>query len=104
MRRKNMLRGAAGIALALMLAVGALVANPNAQSAQAVDYGVDLDHACVLGGYYGGAYLVTSNVHGWRCAPGSGSVNIQAYCSSAHPGSTAVYLSYSNPYSWRCRR
>lgn len=103
MRRKNLLRGAAGTALALLLGLGIVIGSPDVKSASAADYGVDMDFACTLGGYYGGAYLVSSNVTGWRCAPGSGSVNVQAYCNYAHPGSTALYLSYSNAYSWRCR-
>lgn len=103
MRRTSLLRGAAGTALALLLGLGIVMGGPDVKSASATDYGVDMDFACTLNGYYGGAYLVNSTVTGWRCAPGGGSVNVQAYCSYAHPGSTALYLNYSNAYSWRCR-
>jgi hypothetical protein len=87
----------AGIALFTLGMVGGV-----SQSAQAADYGVSVTTACQVAGY-SSAYLVSSNVYGWRCSPGGGGANIQLGCNYQHPGTTAIYLNYSDPYSWRCR-
>jgi hypothetical protein len=86
-----------GVALAICTVFGS-----PAPPASATDYGVNVTVACQLAGY-SSAYLVSSNVYGWRCSPGGASTNIQLWCNYAYPGTSAVYLDYSNPYSWRCR-
>ena len=87
----------AGATLALGIVAGGVV-----QPAQAADYPVNVTIACQLAGY-SSASLVAGNVYGWRCNPGSVGADIQLWCSYAYAGTTAVYLNYSNPYSWRCR-
>lgn len=88
-------------AAAATLAAGIVVGGA-ASSASATDYGVNVTIACQLHGY-SSAYKVANNVYGWRCAPGGGGVSIQSWCNYAYPGTTAVYLNYNDPYSWRCR-
>ena len=80
----------------------AIVFGGVAQPAQATDYPVNVTVACQLAGY-SSASLVGTNVNGWRCNPGSAGVNMQLWCNYAYAGTTAIYLNFNDPYSWRCR-
>jgi len=54
-----------------------------------------------------GTYIVlrANNVYGWKCHGFYDlGIDINQACRWTYgPGSSAYYLSYSNPYSWRCR-
>jgi hypothetical protein len=55
-----------------------------------------------------GTYVVLKqwNVYGWRCSTGWWEFNIDMNRACRYtygPASSAYFLDYSNPYSWRCR-
>jgi hypothetical protein len=87
-----------------VLVTGAVlgIANPASASVR----GVDLQAAgCNIQAPGTSVVLRSNNVYGWKCFTGLYDLGLsvdQACKWTYGSGSSAYYLSYSNPYSWRC--
>jgi hypothetical protein len=69
--------------------------------------GVDLQrYGCDLQAPGTWVVLRSNNVYGWRCFTGLYDLNVdvtQACRAEYGSGSSAYYLDFGNPYTWRCR-
>jgi hypothetical protein len=78
------------------------IANPASASVR----GVDLQVAgCNIQAPGTNVVLTANNAYGWKCSTGLYDLGLsvnQACKWTYGSGSSAYYLSYSNPYSWRC--
>lgn len=97
--------------VAIVTGLGVLGLQVPAQAATNLG-GVSVEAACDnQRGAATTARLVANNVYGWRCAlylggtTGYYSVDISRECRRVHGSSAyAGYITYSDPYSWRCYR
>ena len=91
-----------------ILPIGAVLEFTSPASAATSVRGLDLQASACDVQWPGSVIVLTAhNVDGWKC---NGifnfdySINVNAACRWTYgPGSSAYYLKFSDPYSWRCR-
>jgi hypothetical protein len=89
------------------LPMGAVIAVASPASAAPSVRGLDLQQSACDTQWPGSVIVLTAhNVYGWRCRGIFGfyySINMNAACRWTYgPHSSAYYLNFSDPYSWRC--
>jgi hypothetical protein len=98
------LRSKAAILAVPILATGAVIAIASPASASV--RGVNLQTAgCNIQSPGSTVVLTANNAYGWKCSNGlyNLSLSVDQACKYTYGGSSsAYYLNYSDPYSWRC--
>jgi hypothetical protein len=97
-------RGIAGLAVAVIAAAVSIgIANPASAAVRGLNLQVS---GCDYQAPGTSLVLRAHNVYGWKCFTGFYDllISVNAACRYTYgSGSSAYYLNYSDPYSWRCR-
>jgi hypothetical protein len=117
-RKSRTISRKSALALAAVAVAGLGFAATAAPASASTNYSVDESQACKM--QYGGPQYVAMDVYGgpygWVCYSVSysfpwgvtlnpvGGLNLQAYCSSLHPGSRAVLVWPYGALNWVCQK
>jgi hypothetical protein len=97
-------QGIAGLAIAIIAAAASLgIANPASASVRGLNLQVS---GCNFQAPGTNLVLRANNVYGWKCNNGiyDQPISIDLACRYTYgSGSSAYYLNFWDPYSWRCR-
>jgi hypothetical protein len=97
-------RGMAGLAIAVIAAAASLgIANPASASVRGLNLQVS---GCNYQAPGTNLVLTAHDVYGWMCSTGLYDlpISVNEACRYTYgSGSSAYYLNFWDPYSWRCR-